>query len=201
MTSWDERYRTGEYPENPDPSPVLRSYVDTFPDGRALDLATGPGRNAVFLADRGYEVDAIDRSVEGLRLARENAAARGVDVNWIRADATEYAFPTGTYDVITISFFRAVDRLTDVKAALAPGGVLFYQAHLRSSGPVAVGPSSDRYRFASNELLRACLDLTVLYYDEKTEVFEGREATTTEIIARTTTGAAQAYPREPRPER
>lgn len=200
MTTWDERFRRGEYPEDPDPSPVLRGYVDTFPDGRALDVATGPGRNALLLAERGYDVDAIDRSIEGLRLARRNARDRGVDANWIRADAEEFAYPESTYDVITISFYRAVDRLADVKAALAPGGVLYYQAHLRSADSIEVGPG-ERYRFASNELLRACLDLTVLYYDEKTEVFEGREATTTEIVARNSTGAAQSYPPEPRPER
>ena len=51
MTTWDERFREGEYPRDPDPSPVLRDYVSEFPDGGALDVATGTGRNAVFLAE------------------------------------------------------------------------------------------------------------------------------------------------------
>src|SRR6056297_3067583 len=100
MASWDERFRDGSYPTDPDPSPVLQRYVDTFPDGRALDLATGTGRNAVFLAERGYRVDGLDQSREGLRIARENAAAAGVAdrTNWIQADVPTYAFPESTYD-------------------------------------------------------------------------------------------------------
>jgi len=71
MTSWDDRFRQGTYPQDPDPSPILRSYIGDIPDGRALDIATGTGRNAVFLAGSGYSVDAIDQSREGLRIARE----------------------------------------------------------------------------------------------------------------------------------
>lgn len=201
MTTWDERFREGEYPQEPDPSAVLQRYVETFPDGRALDVATGTGRNAVFLAEQGYRVDALDRSREGLKIARQNAADRGVagNTDWIRADATEYGYPADTYDVITISFYRAVDRLPDIKEALKADGVLFMQHHLRSTDPIEVGPSGDRYRFPANELLHVCLDLTVLYYDERTEVRpDGRESATAQVIARNAAAPRQSYPRVPR---
>lgn len=196
MTSWDERFRKGSYPRDPEPSPVLQQYVDTFPQGRALDVATGTGRNAVFLAERGYEVDAIDQSREGLRIAEQNASDRGVggNCNWLQADAKAFDFPIAEYDVITISFFRTLDRLADIKAALKAGGILFYQHHLRSAEHVDIGPSTDRYRFAANELLHACLDLTVLYYEERAEVDDDRRAARTLIIARNSTGGTQTYP-------
>ncbi|MFB6154995.1 MAG: class I SAM-dependent methyltransferase [Haloferacaceae archaeon] len=196
MVSWDERFRNGDYPRAPDPDPVLRAYVDSFPDGRALDVATGTGRNAIFLASHGYRVDAIDQSEAGLKIAGEEARERGVAdrVSFERADATEYEYTEAAYDVVTISFFRTLDRLADVKAALAPGGVLFYQHHLRTTEEVARGPSTDRYRFASNELLRACLDLTVLHYEETSSLYEGRPSATVTLVARNTTGGAQSYP-------
>jgi len=210
MTTWDERFRRGEYPEEPEPSPVLREYVgggaeemdegaDETADKRALDVACGTGRNAVFLAERGYEVDALDRSIEGLRIARANAAERGVEdrLNPVRADATQFAYPEGRYDVVTISFFRTLDRLSDIKAALRPGGLLFYQHHLRAEPPAEVGPSTDRYRFCSNELLRACLDLTVLYYEESSERVDGRRSATVEVVARNSRDGAQSYPETP----
>lgn len=197
MVSWDERFRSGDYPVEADPSPVLTAYRDALPDGRALDIATGPGRNAVFLAKNGYTVDALDQSRVGLDITRQKAEAEGVGVNCIQADATEFHYPAGRYEVITISFYRILDRLADVKAALAPGGILFYEHHLRSSEDALVGPSTDRYRFAANELLRACLDLTILYYDEGTELTDGRTAATATVIARNTTGSHQAYPRRP----
>ncbi|MFC4451157.1 class I SAM-dependent methyltransferase [Halorussus aquaticus] len=197
MQTWDERFRDGDYPQNPDPSPILRRYLGACPDGRALDVATGTGRNAVFLAEEGYQVDGIEQSIEGLRIARRNATNSGVAerTNWIQADVPTYAFPESTYDVATISFYRAVDRFPDIKEALTPNGVLFVEHHLRSSESVQSGPSGDRYRFAANELLHACLDLTVLYYDERTETRDdGRSSAVVRIVARNSSGHHQSYP-------
>ena len=175
---------------------MLRRYLDACPDGRALDVATGTGRNAVFLAGEGYRVDAIDHSQEGLRIARENARDRGVAerTDWIQADVGSYEFPASTYDLVTISFYRPVDRLPDITEALTPDGVLFVQHHLRTDAPVDGGPSGDRYRFASNELLRACLGLTVLHYAERTEIRDGGRNAVAEIVARNSSGHRQSYP-------
>ncbi|SHL38341.1 class I SAM-dependent methyltransferase [Haladaptatus paucihalophilus] len=196
MTTWDERFRTGEYSSEPEPSPVLREYADETSDGRALDVACGTGRNAVFLADRGYEVDALDQSIEGLRITRANAREQDVadKINLVQTDATQFDYPEEYYDVVTVSFFRTLDRLSDIKAALKPNGLLFYQHHLRSEPPAEVGPSTDRYRFCSNELLHACLDLTVLYYEESSEQWEGKHSATVELVARNSHGGTQSYP-------
>jgi SAM-dependent methyltransferase len=196
MTTWDERFREGAYPTNPDPSPVLERYVDSCPDGRALDIATGTGRNAVFLAAEGYRVDAVDQSREGLHIARENARDRGVAdrTDWIQADLESYEFPTDAYDLVTISFYRPVDRFPDIKSALLPGGVLFVQHHLRTADAVEGGPSGDRYRFAANELLHACLDMTVLHYSERTVTRDGKRSAVAEVVARNSTGHSQSYP-------
>jgi SAM-dependent methyltransferase len=200
MTTWDERFRRGEYPVDLDPSPVLRDYVDAIPDGRALDVATGTGRNAVFLAEEGYAVEAIDKSRVGLERTRENARDRGVadNLDLLQVDVPSHSFPEERYDLVTISFYRAVDRFPDIKASLAPGGYLFVEHHLRSTEDTPSGPSTDRYRFAANELLHACLDLTVLYYDETTEERpEDRRRASARILARKSSGGRQSYPRRP----
>ena len=196
MGDWDERFRAGEYPRAPEPSAVLERYVDALPEGRALDVATGTGRNAVFLAEAGHEVDAIDQSREGLRITRERAAERGVAdrLHPIQADVPSYAFPTARYDLITVSFYRAVDRFPDIKEALRPGGVLFVQHHLRTTDDVDLGLSGDRYRFAANELLHACLDLTVLHYEEGLETrADGERGATAQVVARNSAGPRQSY--------
>lgn len=192
---WDERYRTDDYEPRQYPSPVLRESVEWLSEGRALDLATGAGRNALFLAERGYEVDAIDVSEAALDRGREAAAERGVEVNWICADLDEYDFPAGRYDVVNCSYYLNLDRLPDAKDALTPGGTLVYEHHLRSSEPVDRGPSTDRYRLRSNDLLRACLDLTVLRYDESVRTIDGRTAAVVSLVARNSDGGRQAYPR------
>lgn len=196
MPTWDERFRRGEYPTDPDPHPVLERYLPTFPDGRALDVATGTGRNAVRLAEAGYHVDAVDQSREGLKITRRNARAAGVAdrVSPIQADIPTYTFPEATYAVVTVSFYRVVDRLPDVVDSLVEGGCLFVQHHLRTTDDVDGGPSTDRYRFAANELLRAGLGLTVLHYDERTNSDGGTRTATAQLVARNSTGQRQSYP-------
>jgi SAM-dependent methyltransferase len=198
MTTWDERFENGEYPTNPEPSPVLRGFLPDIPDGRALDIATGTGRNAVFLAEEGYTVDAIDQSRAGLRITRETAADRGVAdrIHPIQADIPTFEFPTDRYDLVTISFYRAVDRVPDIKDALTDGGYLFVEHHLRSTEPTPSGPSTDRYRFGANELLHTCLDLTVLHYDATSEHRpEDKRRASARILARNSSGQCQSYPR------
>ena len=201
MPTWDERFRRGEYPTDPDPAALLERWADRLPDGRALDVATGTGRNAVFLAEQGYEVDAVDRSRVGLEITMANARDRGVAdrVNPIRADLTEYGFPTDAYDVVTVSYYRTVDRLPDIRDALTEGGVLFVEHHLRTTDEVDLGPSGDRYRFAANELLRSCLGMTVLHYEAGRERREadGAVGATARILARNSTGQRQSYPFAP----
>ncbi|QUO49076.1 class I SAM-dependent methyltransferase [Halorubrum ruber] len=200
-TDWDERFASGEYPRAPEPSPVLRAYEPSLPGGRALDVATGTGRNAVFLADRGYDVDALDASAEGLRIVRERAAERGIGdrIEPIRADISTYGFPTEAYDLVTMSYFHALDRFADLVESLAPGGYLFVEGHLRSAEPSPSGPSDDRYRFAANELLRAGLGVSVRYYDETTTERPGdRRRATARLLAQKSTGGRQSYPERPK---
>ncbi|WP_276259204.1 class I SAM-dependent methyltransferase [Haloglomus litoreum] len=197
-TYWDERYRDATFRLPEEPSRPLREFADALPEGRAFDVATGTGRNALFLAAAGYEVDAVDVSGVGLDEARERAAERDLDghVDWIQADLDTYCVPESAYDVVSVSFYRALELLPDLKEALAPGGVLCYEHHLRS--PEADrGPSDDRHRFRSNDLLRAVLDLTVLHYEETTRVEDGRTSAVATIVARNTGGGSQTYPRRP----
>ena len=192
---WNEKYRDDDFSLPDDPIPELERRIETLPTGRALDVATGTGRNAIFLAEAGYDVDAIDVSDEALEEASRRADERGVDVEWIRADIDECDFEPETYDLITMSFFTALDLLPDLKEALAPGGVLVNEHHLRSTDPIDVGPSDDRKRLRSNDLLRACLDLTILHYQERMREEDGRTNAVATIVARNSSGGTQSYPR------
>lgn len=193
---WNEKYRSVEFELPDDPIPELDRRIATLPEGRALDVATGTGRNACFLADHGYAVDAIDIADEAIDQARERAENRGVDANitWHRADIADVDFGTERYEVITVSYFAALDLLPDLKDALAPGGVLLYEHHLRTTDAIEVGPTSERHRYRSNDLLRACLDLTVLSYEERRRPLPGGIAAVATLVARQSTGGAQSYP-------
>lgn len=192
---WNDRYRDPTFDLPDEPIPELERRIETLPEGRALDVATGTGRNARFLAAHGYDVEAIDVSDVALEEARERADRDGVEVDWRRADLAETDLEPDRYDVITVSFFSALEHLPALKEALAPGGVLVYEHHLRADGGVEIGPSSDRYRYRSNDLLRACLDLTVLHYEEKVRTVNDGTAAVATLVARNSSGGAQSYPR------
>ncbi|WP_436343194.1 class I SAM-dependent methyltransferase [Natronorubrum sp. FCH18a] len=194
---WNEKYSRVEWELPDDPVPELERRLGTLPDGRALDVATGTGRNARFLAANGYDVDAVDISDVALEDARERAEKRGLEVNWIRADLADFDPETDAYDVIAVSFFAALEHLPALKEALAPGGVLVYEHHLRSSDAVEVGPSSERFRYRSNDLLRACLDLTILSYEERRRPVSGGIAAVATLVARNSSGGSQSYPKLP----
>ncbi|WP_440765472.1 class I SAM-dependent methyltransferase [Natronorubrum sp. DTA7] len=194
---WNEKYNRVEWSLPDTPIPELERRLATLPDGRALDVATGTGRNARFLAANDYDVDAVDISDVALEDARARAEERDLEVNWIRADLTEFDLETDAYDVITVSFFAALEHLPALKEALAPGGVLVYEHHLRSSDAVEVGPSSERFQYRSNDLLRACLDLTILSYEERRRPVSGGIAAVATLVARNSSGGTQSYPKLP----
>src|SRR5512134_1314475 len=97
-TRWDERYRAREEPASPRPSEFLRSRLNDLPCGRALDVACGGGRNALFLAEHGFAVDGLDASREGLLRARRALGERGRMGGFVQCDLESYLLPPLRYD-------------------------------------------------------------------------------------------------------
>lgn len=177
----------------------MLEYSGWLPDGRTLDIVTGVGRNTLYLATQGYDVDAVDFSNEALAVARKRAETRQVDVNWIQADLEAEGPPEGEYDMIVVSFYKSYELLCTLKEQLALCGVLMYEQHLKSADPVDRGSTNDRYRYGSNDLLRCYLDLTVLRYTKEKRVFQsgertGQTAAVATLFACNSTGGAQSYP-------
>jgi SAM-dependent methyltransferase len=117
-----------------DPSRFLVAEVAGLPPGTALDLACGAGRNAVWLAERGWRVTAVDFSEVALRMARSLAAQRRVDVDWTEADVAAWMPPPRAYDLVCVFYLQlpaAERRLALARAADAvrAGGTLLVVGH------------------------------------------------------------------------
>lgn len=131
---WNARYGGTELVWTADPNRFLVAEVEGLPPGRALDLACGEGRNAVWLATRGWAVCGVDFSSAGLDKGRALAAAAGVEVEWIEADVTTWRPSGPVFDLVVILYLQvpAAGRRAAAIAAvsgLAPGGTLLWVGH------------------------------------------------------------------------
>lgn len=136
MTSgdWDRRYESPALIWSGEPNRFLRAEVEDMPPGRALDLACGEGRNAVWLASRGWDVTGVDFSGRALVKARVLAADRGVAVRLVEADLSEYVPEPGGADLVVVLYLHVPPPeralvLARAAAALAPGGVMLAIGH------------------------------------------------------------------------
>jgi SAM-dependent methyltransferase len=138
QAAWDERYAGPELVWGAGPNCFVAEELAALPPGRAIDLGTGEGRNAIWLAERGFAVTAVDFSRVGLARAAGLAAGRGVSVDWVHADLLDYRPTPGGYDLVLIAYIQLpAERLTALArtaaAALAPGGTLLAVGHDRDN--------------------------------------------------------------------
>lgn len=122
---WDRKYAAGEGPTHFEPNPLLTEYRHLLTGGRALDAACGFGGSAFYLAEIGYQVDAVDASSVGLAHARAEAQRRGLDVRFIQANLARWSIPAAHYDVVTVFFYLDREFVARAAAGLRPSGLLF----------------------------------------------------------------------------
>jgi SAM-dependent methyltransferase len=129
--AWDERYAASDLVWSVGPNQFVEDECGGLPPGRALDLAAGEGRNAIWLARRGWEVTAVDFSRVALEKGRK--LAREVAVEWVCADATTWS-RTDSYDLVVIAYLQlpAAERREAIRrgfAAVRPGGTFLLVGH------------------------------------------------------------------------
>jgi SAM-dependent methyltransferase len=167
--------------KNTIPAAFLVANRSLLPAGRALDLAMGAGRNAVYLAKEGFQVEGIDISAEAVDKALTLAAGEGAKISTIVADLENgYVLPPATYDVIVCFYYLHRPLIAEIKQALRPGGVVVYETYNADQAQWG-RPSNPDHLLQPNELFNMFCDYRVLRYREG--VFEPRKAIAS-IIAR-----------------
>jgi len=141
---WDERYAASELVWSRGPNQFIEAECKDLPPGRAVDLACGEGRNAIWLASLGWDVTAVDFSQVALDKGRTLAGDLGVD--WVCADAT--AWQGNGLDLAVVAYFQvpAAMRRTAVRnvvSSLRPGGTLVWVAHDSSNLTDGTGGPQD----------------------------------------------------------
>lgn len=165
---WDRRYQAQAQPVGLGAAAtVLQAYRHLLPGaGRALDLASGLGANAVLLAAQGLAVEAWDLSPVAIGRLRAQAQGLGLTLTAEVRDVVANPPAPASFDVIVVSRFLERDLCPAIAAALRPGGLLFYQTFIQDKAN-DIGPSNPAFLLAPNELLRLFPSLRILAYHEE----------------------------------
>lgn len=131
---WNERYARKELIWTAEPNRLLAAEVGGLAPGRALDLACGEGRNAVWLAERGWRVTGLDFSEVALEKAARLAERRGVEVEWVAADVLDHTLGRHTFDLVLVCYLQLPDHelaraVRSAATAVAAGGTLVVLGH------------------------------------------------------------------------
>jgi tellurite methyltransferase len=165
--AWDKTYNRKDYVFGKDPAEFLVKHVAQLPKGLALDIAAGEGRHSVYLAKKGFQVDAVDISSVGLRKASKLAAENGVKIKTVNADLNKYKIQPDHYAVILNFYYLQRSLFPQIVAGLKKGGVLVFETNTMDQLKNPNGKDFEReYLLQPGELKKAFSELEILYYAE-----------------------------------
>jgi 2-polyprenyl-3-methyl-5-hydroxy-6-metoxy-1,4-benzoquinol methylase len=181
---WDKRFGQKEFALGKEPNTFLRKHIRLLPKGKALDIAAGEGRNAVFLAQQGFEVDAVDISEKGLKKAQKLARKKGVKINTSLMDLDQYPIGKEQYDLIADFYFLKRRLIPRIKKGLKKGGKVIFETYLLEHKALGTGgPKQAKYFLKPNELIKLFRDFRILFYRERIFREGGKKKAVASMIA------------------
>ena len=184
MPDWDERYRSGE-DLTKEPSALLRKAIAELDPGRALDLACGVGRHAIYLARNGWKVTAVDSSRAGIEILQERARAARVTIDAQIADLEQHQFviESSAFDLICVFYYLQRDLFPAIGAGTKPDGKVVAAIHLNDGKPDAK-PHNPAFLLERSELRDLFSDWEIEHYHEGAADESGHHHDTAYLIAR-----------------
>lgn len=185
---WDERYGSSGLVWSAEPNALAASLLSNLTPGRALDVAAGEGRMALWLAGLGWQVTALDFSATGLAKGRSRAEELGLQVDWRLADATTADLGESVYDLVMVLYLHLPepeirDLLDRCAHALAPGGHLLILGHDKDNLLRGVGGPQDERLLYDTTLLSPHGDLQVMRLEQVHRPAAGGVAVDTLLLA------------------
>ncbi len=171
--TWKERYAAAgdKYLFGKEPALCLKNHVADLKKGRAIDIAMGEGRNAVFLAQNGFQVEGVDAAASAVEKAKKLAEEKGVALEAKAQNLDFFLMPLMKYETILMTYYRPNPRFfNEVRRGLVAGGTFLLEAYLvdHIRHQTVPNPNLDfEDCYKPNEVLRHLTkDFTVVYYDE-----------------------------------
>ena len=183
-TRWDRQHGLSAGADQPSSflRQILQSDAWHISRGLALDVATGKGRNAIFLAEMGFSLVAIDISTIALEEARRRAAEKSLEIRWHLADLEHIELPSAAYNLIVNVNYLQRSLIHQIRRALKPQGHVIFETYLIDQQ--AIGhPTNPAYLLNHNELLDHFRSFRVLSYREGKYTDTGEAASRAGIFA------------------
>ena len=169
-TYWDDIYKTKAFAAGKGPSEFLHQMLPRLEKGKVLDIGMGEGQNAVYLAQKGFQVKGFDISKVAIEHAKTLARDTAVTIEAQATDLDLYLFGIMEYDTIIMTKFRPPNSryYTNIVSALKQGGILLIESFGVPEMDEAIGKDEEyrNYFFHSNEILKNIAGLRILFYQE-----------------------------------
>ena len=178
--NWDQHYADPTYVDS-GADPLLIQAAEMLPPGRALDLACGPGRHALYLARLGWRVTAVDASPVAIALLRAQASGLPLEACLADLERGEFAIVPDSYELICDFLYLQRNLFPQIREAVHPGGIFAGAIHLVQEGCTA-SPCNPDFLLQPGELRSFFDGWKVLFYSEGGD--PGRSRRTARIIAR-----------------
>lgn len=168
---FDKIYRDQKPTHKTTPNALLAKVIDVLSPGKALDVHMGQGRNAVYLASKGWAVTGFDASPEAIRRARSEAATAGVNVDARESGHASFDFGSERWDLIVLAYpWLPLDDdalFGRIISSLKPNGRVVFEHYIR---PSCLNSEKGEYVPCANQLLDRFRGLRVVYYEEKIDL-------------------------------
>jgi SAM-dependent methyltransferase len=166
VTEWDERYSRGEHATS-QPSDLLVKAAGNLKPGRALDLACGAGRHALYLAEHGWHVTAVDSSRVAIGILKNRANERGliVDARIADLELEEFEIEPDAYDLVCVFYYLQRDIFPAIRDGIKEGGACIAAIHMVDESP-NVKPMNPNFLLHSGELQEYFRDWEIVHYHE-----------------------------------
>lgn len=178
IEEWDQRYRAGEQTFEA-PTPLVVQFAGGLKPGTALDLASGPGRNALYLAGRGWRLTAVDGSRVAIDLLLARAGKVAIDTRVVDLEADLFEAPANGYDLVLSCYYLQRSLFLTMKSALRTGGLLIVIAHLAGADQ----PRGTPTRAHPGELRGYFEGWRILHYREGDPGESGHRHAVAELVA------------------
>jgi tellurite methyltransferase len=175
---WDKRYRDGPHGGLEGPHELVRRFWPVIPKGRVIDVAMGSGRNALFLAGKGFGVCGIEKSAEAIRIARGALEERAAI---IRADAERLPFKRESAEGVVVFYFLLRSIMGDIATVLKKGGVVIYETFLKRQNEIDRRRNPE-YLLDDGELISFFRGFDLLFYEETLSVAGGRKKAVAKLV-------------------